>query len=188
MGGARAVARGSGEVRTPRGSRIFFTPSGSRIVASTRIRCPQAGHFITSISQLRFMSVGRSMYLDVAKSSPSPRRPQCLTEITVGSTTAEGSMGCSRNIQGVEVGVATPPPARAHGSNADGSTGGTGTGGTGAGSGEGVLAVALARRLQGGRRDGAALVRRPRAPRGGDRSQCDEEPLRAPRPALVRGR
>jgi hypothetical protein len=89
------------------------------------------------------------MYLDVAKSSPSPRRPQCLTEITVGSTTAEGSAGFSRNRKGCEVGVAPPLPSKTHGSKAGGSTGGTGTGGTGgggtgAGSGEGVLALAAA--------------------------------------------
>src|SRR5262249_30832733 len=96
------------------------------------------------------MSVGRSMYLDVAKSSPSPRRRQCLTEITVGSTTAEGSVGFSRNIQGCEVGVATPLPSKTHGSNAGGSTSGIGTGGTGAGSGEGVLAGAAAAHGSGG--------------------------------------
>jgi hypothetical protein len=84
------------------------------------------------------------MYLDVAKSSPSPRRPQCLTEITVGGAAVEGSVGFTRNIQGCEVGVAAPLPSKTHGSNAGGSTGGTGTGGTGAGSGEGVLAVAAA--------------------------------------------
>ena len=116
----------------------------AHIVASRCIRWPQAGHFITSISPLRFMSVGRSTYLAVAKSSPSSKRPPCLTEILVGSTTAEGSVGSSRNIQGCEVGVAPPLPSKTHGSNAGGSTGGTGTGGTGAGSGEGVLAVAAA--------------------------------------------
>src|SRR5262249_4500985 len=89
--GSRAGARGSGEDRRPRGSRIGRTTTGSTRVASTRIRREHFGHRSTSNPQVRFINKAQSTYLARAKSAPSSSCPQRATLIMVGSTKTTGS-------------------------------------------------------------------------------------------------
>ncbi len=84
--GSRAGARGSGEARTPRCSRIWRTTWGSVIVAITRIFPLHLGHTKTSKPKVRFIINAQSRRLDQANNSPFSRRPQCATVIRVGST------------------------------------------------------------------------------------------------------
>ena len=97
--GSRARARGSGSVRTPRWVRIFFAVPGSVTVARRRIRASHLGQRRESKPNVRRSSTDHSMREDVAKSSPSSRRAQCLTVsfpvLAVGSTRATGTVRAS---------------------------------------------------------------------------------------------
>ena len=88
--GSRGGARGSGEARTPRCSKIFRTTTGSMRVAITCILLEHLGQRSTSNPHVRFIIRAQSTYLARAKSAPSSSCPQREMVIIVGSTKTTG--------------------------------------------------------------------------------------------------
>jgi len=88
--GSRGGARGSGEARTPRCSKIFRTTTGSMRVAITCILLEHLGQRSTSNPHVRFIIRAQSTYLARAKSAPSSSCPQREMVILVGSTKTTG--------------------------------------------------------------------------------------------------
>src|SRR5262249_13377990 len=110
--------------------------SGAVMVASTVIRPPQVGQRKASNPHVRLSITAHSTYLAQANSSPSFRRPECATEIVVGSTIAAGSAGTSAGPAGIGTSMAAGAGAP-KGASADAGDG-VGAGGLGACDGAGV--------------------------------------------------